>query len=150
MFSALKEYLYTQYQQLRNATRLGKQRTDPFGAIRMHVCNGDLENGVYTHFIHEDTRGQMTLDTMTVTREKAFYSHLWEALLHFQFALFRFAAAGLHLADGYCMPGSTSEELERRIYPISEKKKMHPLWQQGLQENLALKIFPLFCKTLKY
>lgn len=33
----------------------------------------------------------------TVTREKAFYPHLWEAWLHFQFALYRFAAVGLHL-----------------------------------------------------
>lgn len=37
------------------------------------------------------------LQWQTVTREKAFYPHFWEAWLHFQFALYRFAAVGLHL-----------------------------------------------------
>lgn len=56
-----------------------------------------LRMGFYTRFIHEDMRRQITLVTMTdCGKEKAFYSHLWEALLHFQYALYRFAAVGLH------------------------------------------------------
>lgn len=77
MFSALKEYLYTQYQQLRNAPCRGKQRMDCFGKIQMHVCNWDLESGVYTYLYLSILGDKLHwLLWQIVTREKAFSSRL--------------------------------------------------------------------------
>lgn len=122
-----------------------------FVEIRMHVCNWDLENGVLHSFY---TWGYEE------TNYTGYYDRLWQGEGLLLPSLGGFAAFPICIIQVCCCRAALGQMvtacLEEQVrswrgeFILSQGKKMHSLWQQGLQENLALKIFSFFCKTLKY